>query len=408
MRILFTTLPGAGPFHPLVPLAQALQTAGHQVAFACARSFCSTIEAAGFRCYPAGHDWLLSNREPLFTHVQQARGSLERPFSPLRDVFARYLPVHMVPDLLSLIRSWSPDVLVRDPLEFAGCIAAECLNVPHTACGPLFAFWQGAWHHRPGEVDKPELDELRHTYGLPPDPDLVMLHRYLYLAFLPPAFVGPDVHTPPTVQFLQPISFNSGGSESLPTRIAHVPVRPIVHASLGTIFHRTPGVFPAILEGLRDEPLILILAVGRDQDPAQFGPQPSNVFIERYIPHTELLPFCDVVITHGGFSSLMVCLNHGVPMVLIPLAGGDQRGNAERCVDLGVGRLIPPDQRAPKVIREAVREVLSDQRYREHVRLLQNEIQKLPGPEYAVTLLERLVAEHTTSPQFLRDTPWAY
>jgi MGT family glycosyltransferase len=192
-----------------------------------------------------------------------------------------------------------------------------------------------------------------------------MLYRYLYLAFLPPAFVGPNLAIPPTVQFLRPISFNQSGDEGLPTWGAQLPERPTVHASLGTIFHWTPGVFRTILDGLRDEPINLILAVGRDQDPAQYGPQPPNVFIERYIPHTILLPYCDVVITHGGFSSIMACCNQGLPMVLIPLAGGDQRGNAHRCAALGLGRIIAPDQRTPESIREAVLEVLSNRCYRE-------------------------------------------
>ena len=179
--------------------------------------------------------------------------------------------------------------------------------------------------------------------------------------------------------------------------MARLSERPTVHASLGTIFHRTPGVFPAILEGLRDEPINLILAVGRDQDPTQFGPQPPNVFIERYIPHTALLPHCDVVITHGGFSSVMACFNQGVPMVLIPLAGGDQRGNAERCAALGVGRVIAPEQRTPEVIREAVREVLGNPRYRERAERLREEMQRLSGPEYAVALLEKLAAGNNTT-----------
>ena len=136
--------------------------------------------------------------------------------------------------------------------------------------------------------------------------------------------------------------------------------------------------------------------MGRDQDPAQFGPQPPNVFIERYIPHTGLLPYCDVVSTHGGFSSVMACFNQGVPMVLIPLAGGDQRGNAHRCAALGVGRIIAPDQRTPEQIREAVLEVLGNRRYRERAEQVRDEMQLLPEPEYAVALLEKLTAGPST------------
>jgi MGT family glycosyltransferase len=384
MRVLFTTLPGAGGFHPLVPLAQTLQAAGHEVACACARSYSPTVEATGFRCFPAGVDWLLANRDQVYARVREDVAQRATPFSPLADIYARFLPPPMLADLRSLARSWSPDVLVRDPMEFAGGIVAECLDIPHAACGPLFVFWQGAWHDTPGEVSTPELDTLRCAYGLPPDPALVMLYRYLYLACLPPALVSPDLAIPPTVQFLHPISCNQSGDEGLPTWGAQLPERPTVHASLGTIFHRTPGVFRAILDGLRDEPLNLILAVGRDQDPAQFGPQPPHVFIERSIPHTILLPYCDVVITHGGFSSIMACFNQGLPMVLIPRAGGDQRGNAHRCAALGLGRIIAPDQRTPESIREAVLEVLGNRRYRERAEQMRDEMQRLPGPEYAV------------------------
>jgi len=299
----------------------------------------------------------------------------------------------MVPDLLALGRSWRPDVLVRDPMEFAGCVAAEVLGIPHAACGALFSFWQGAWHGAPGEVGKPKLDDLRRAHGLPPDPDLVMLYRYLYLALLPPAFLDPGLTPPPTVHFLRPVSFNQSGAEALPPWVARLPECPTVHASLGTVFHRTPGVFTAILEGLRDEEINLILAVGRDQDPGAFGSQPPNVHIERYIPHTLLLPHCDAVITHAGFASVMACFEEGLPMVAIPLAGGDQAGNARRCAALGVARVVAPDGRTPEAIREAVLDVLDDPHYRENAEHLRREIQALPKPEHAVELLERLALE---------------
>ncbi len=390
MRVLFTTLPGAGPFHPLVPLARAAADAGHVVAFATAASYCPTVERGGFRCFPAGVDHLVADLGPIYAQIRGEMAGNGIAFSPLRDVFGAYLPARMVPDLEEIVHTWSPDVLVRDPMEFAGCVAAEHLGIPHTACGPLFMFWQGAWHHTSGEVAKPNLDALRAQYGLPPDPNLTALHRHLYLACLPPTFLGPDLAIPPTVQFLRPVSFNQSGDEHLPDRLQHLPDRPTVHASLGTIFHHTPGVFPAILDALRDEPINLILAVGRDQDPAQFGPQPPNVAIERYIPHTELLPHCDALITHGGFSSVMVGLEHGLPMVLIPLAGGDQGGNAQRCAALGVGRVISAERRTPEAIRDAVRQVLAIPTYRNNAEHIRDAMRELPGPDYGVTLLARL------------------
>ncbi len=80
-------------------------------------------------------------------------------------------------------------------------------------------------------------------------------------------------------------------------------------------------------------------------------------------------------------------------MVAIPLAGGDQAGNARRCAALGVARVVAPDGRTPEAIREAVVDVLGDPRYRENAERLRREIRTLPEPEHAVGLLERLAIE---------------
>lgn len=372
-----------------MPVAKALETAGHEVAFAVAKSFCPTIAAVGFRSFPAGYDWLLSERQSLVAVIQEQIG--DRPFSGLKDMFAGFLAPRMVPDLLTIARSWRPDVIVRDPLEFGGCVAAEALDIPHAANGPLQAFWRGAWTGPPGEIDKPDFEELRRAYGLPPDPALTMLHRYLYLAFLPPTFPHPDLGLPPTLHYLRTVGFNQSGTETLPSWMERLAKQPTLHASLGTVFHRMPGVLAAIIEGLRNEKINLIVAVGRDQDPAMFGPQPPNVYIESYIPHTLLLPHCDAIITHCGFSSTMACLEHGLPMVAIPLAG-DQPANAARCVSLGAACLVPPDQRNPQTIRDATMEVLRNSRYRESAMRLKQEMESLPALEHAVELLEMLAA----------------
>jgi MGT family glycosyltransferase len=390
MRVLFTTLPGYGSFQPLVPIARALIAAGHEVAFAASAAFCPVVAHAGFRCFPAGFDFFLDDREAVFAHVRSTLGPRAAPLSGVRDVFAGFLARRMVPDVLAIAQTWPFDVLVRDPLEFGGCVAAEVLGCPHAACGPLFCFWDGAWHATPGEVAKPELDGVRAVHGLPPDPELTMLHRHLYLASLPRTFVGPELMIPPTARFLRPVPFDRLEGEALPAWVEDLPSQPTVHASLGTIFHRTPGVFEAILAGLRDEPITLLLAIGRDQDPARFGSQPRHVRIERYLSHALLLPRCDVVITHGGYGSVMACLEAGVPMVVIPLAGGDQAGNADRCAALGAARVVPSDQHTPEVIRAAVRDILDDLRYRQNAERLREQIRALPGPKHAVGLLEQL------------------
>jgi MGT family glycosyltransferase len=132
------------------------------------------------------------------------------------------------------------------------------------------------------------------------------------------------------------------------------------------------------------------VAIGRNNDPDRFGPMPSNVRIERYIPQTLLFSRCDLIICHAGSGTVMAALSHGLPLVLVPI-GADQPENARRCAALGLALLANEDTLTPSIARATVFEALDDPSYRSKARDLQAEIEALPGPEQAVTLLEQLV-----------------
>ncbi|MEZ4572343.1 MAG: hypothetical protein R2849_18910 [Thermomicrobiales bacterium] len=70
MRVLFTTHATSGHFHPLVPLAKALEAAEHEVAFVTSEFFRQSVEASGFECLPGGYDldthWSEATFETLF------------------------------------------------------------------------------------------------------------------------------------------------------------------------------------------------------------------------------------------------------------------------------------------------------------------------------------------------------
>jgi len=156
---------------------------------------------------------------------------------------------------------------------------------------------------------------------------------------------------------------------------------------MGTIFNDA-AIFRAFLAGLRDEALDLIVTVGRNLDPANFGPQPQNAHIERYIPLSLVLPYCDLAVTNGGSGTLTAALAHGRPVVVVPV-GADQPVNAA----LGLGRVIAASDLTLELACQAVRAVLADPAYREAAETMRAEIDALPGPEHAVTLLERLGVE---------------
>jgi len=382
MRVLFTCLPFSGHFYPLVPFARALAAAGHDVAFAAPAFFASAVVGADFRFFPAGLAQPLDELSPRWRALPgPERGAF------IQEVFTDVWPRHAIPDLLALAATWPPDLIIREQTAYAGCIAAERLGVPHASVDI------DAAGHPPGN-DEPitaPLNRQRAAHGLPPDPDLIMLNRYLTLHPFPPTFHDPAAFLPPTTHFVRPTPEDRSGTEGLPGWVESLPDRPVVYVGLGTVFNQ-PEVFRSFIAGLRDEAVTLIVTVGRDQDPADYGPQPENVHIERYIPLSLLLPHCDMVVTNGGSGTMTAALGAGLPVVVVPIAA-DQPENAARCASLGVGVTIGPEERTPTAIRAAVREVLANPTYRAAAGRLRDEIAALPGPEYAVALLERLAVE---------------
>lgn len=114
--------------------------------------------------------------------------------------------------------------------------------------------------------------------------------------------------------------------------------------------------------------------------------------IERYIPQSLVLPACDLVLSHCGAGTMYAALDHGLPMVNVPI-GMDQPENAARCASLKLGLTVNPMTRTADTIRDAVREVLADPSYCTNAQRVQTEMQALPAPSDVVDILERLARD---------------
>jgi UDP:flavonoid glycosyltransferase YjiC (YdhE family) len=380
VRILFTFIGGAGHLHPLIPVARAAQAAGHTVAVAGGGSAVRAAEAVGLTTFPTSEPRTRPReRTPL--------AALDPETEHLRfaDTFANRGARRHAPLVLALGREWRPDVIVRDEADIGSAIAAEVLAIPTAivlvlATGTLL---------RRTTVAGP-LRELRAEYGLPPDPAMEMLDGDLVLAPFPPVLRAPGYPLPVGAFPFRP-------SAAVPPRSTARP--PTVYFTLGTVFDTASGdLISRVLTGLRKLPVHVVATVGEHLDPAVFGRQPARIRIERYVPQEQVLPRCDLVVSHGGSGSLVGALAHGLLSVLLPI-GADQPHNARRCAELGVARVLDPHTATPGEVRAAVAAALADRDGRRAAQRVQHEINALPGPEETVPHLERLA----TPP--LRSTP---
>ncbi len=69
--------------------------------------------------------------------------------------------------------------------------------------------------------------------------------------------------------------------------------------------------------------------------------QYPNIKIYDFTPQQQLLPYCDLVITHGGLNTIIECVFAEVPLLILPFAKqADHRGNASRASYYGIGKVI--------------------------------------------------------------------
>jgi UDP:flavonoid glycosyltransferase YjiC (YdhE family) len=395
MRVLMTTLPGVGHLHPLVPLGLELQARGHAVLVASAASFQPKIAASGLAGVAAGVDYRMGDEEQLVPALAAARARGDRTFLFTREVYAETVGKRMLPDVQRVVETWQPDVVVRDPVEFASCFVAEAAGIPH-ATGRENRFLPVAgWDAEAGDV----LNELAALAGVDTDNAAGLLYRHLGLAPVLPSFVTASPVLPDerefgctvldTMEFVRPAFFDGTLEDDvLPERAWNA--RSLVFASLGTVYNRQARLLNAMLEAGRGAPFELVVAVGGDQDPAQFRDVQDNVHVVRYVALSRILPHCSAVITAGGMCTVMSALEHAVPMVVVPM-NAEHPTNALRCEALGVGIRIPPEEATADSLRDAATTVIEDPSFHERATEMQSEFRSLPAIDQAANLVEALV-----------------
>ncbi len=125
------------------------------------------------------------------------------------------------------------------------------------------------------------------------------------------------------------------------------------------------------------------------------GPLPTaaNVEVHGWVPHAELLPTVDLVIGHGGHSTTMKTLAHGVPLLILPVnPTSDQRMIAHIVQSAGAGRWLQKSA-SPSRIRSEVQGMIGDDALRRRAAQIGNRLRAAPsGAEVAA---DRIVALRT-------------
>jgi len=282
-----------------------------------------------------------------------------------------------------VIRDWRPDLILREPWEYASAEAAGWLGVPTAQVATTLA---GFVWDTVGKV-APNLEAMRG--GLADE-----LRRSPFLTRLPASLdISPF---PVTLRYREPASTPNG---ALPAWWGDSDA-PLVYVTFGTWTGEEwfpEQAYPAAIDAVTGLDARVVMTVGRDFDVSQLPDLPGNVHVEPWIDKADILGQADLVVCHGGAGTVYGTLAVGVPLVIVPIVG-DQPANAAAVTGAGAGIEVVTrqDPRRPwrvvsredsAQIRQAIETVLADGSYRQAAAAVAAEMAAAPMIE---TLLGQL------------------
>lgn len=365
MRILMTSNTGAGHIGPMVPFAHAFLRAGHDVLLAAPAKAHPTVARAGVPFLPLA-DPPSEETDAVFASLAGLPQE-EQSVRVMREIFAGIDARTSLPDVLRAVGQFRPDVLLREPTEYAGLLAAERLGVRHGRIA-IMAAGTETWGV---PVVAPVLDEHRARLGLRPDPAGRRITESAYLTVIPEALEDPDDFGP-----AHALRFREPRPEPRPLPVwwsdASPPLVYVTYGSVTPTMPYFPALFRDTVAALGELPVRALFTVGVEVDVEALGPVPGNVRIARWIPQADVMPHAAAMVGHGGAGSTRIALAAGVPSVVVP-GFADQFRNAERVAALGAGL----EATAADLV-SALRQVLGEPSYREAAARVAAEVARLP------------------------------
>lgn len=410
MRVLLIAFPTRTHVYSLAPVGWALRAAGHEVRYAGPRNPAEVEPFAetGLDAMWFGGDLDIARQRrvggegpnPMDGELKLSETREER-FTPdyVRAVYGMWVeiykwasPPRLLDELLSFARQWRPDLVVWDPLMYAGPLVAHVVGAAHArvmyavdqsaridhqyrALGlptdPLVE-WMTPWLARHGAAFT---DELR--YGMTTiDPSPACVRHDLPVDYLPVRFVPVNRPLP------------------VPAWVVAPPRRPRVCLTLGVsnrqVHGREEASVQSLLTGLASLDVEVIATLSAAQ--LESVEVPANVRAVDFMPMNEALASCSAIVHQGGGATVGNAVVNGVPQLIVPGTTWSERASALALRRRGSGLLLDLADLTEDTVRAGVDRLLSDPSFARNAAEVQAEMAATPTLGDVVPDLERLAA----------------
>jgi UDP:flavonoid glycosyltransferase YjiC (YdhE family) len=445
MRVIIATVPHPSHFYTLVPYAQALQNAGHEVVVAAPPGAEPALIAAGLTAVSIGVPTPLTpeNLEKVgapdlekmdrfadafgFDDLTRDRWDSFYQFFAFNNRMSIPTEPHPALDgLVDFAKSWQPDLVLWENWFNFGAIMARACGAAHGRI--LISPDYGAWSielfaERGAEVAAiggnpivEDLEPVARRYGLEVDEDLLL--GQLTIDPLPRELrMSQHITATP----VRAIPWNGGAQK--PEWLFGRPEKRRVALTLG-LSNRLWQVdgdprLPKLLAAVGELDVEVIATVTETQL-KQVERVPDNVKVVEYVPLIQLLPTCDAIISHGATGTFWAAHSAGIPQIVldtdekhrmiwsrdgdnVSVKNADRHGDSWVCAkymtDHNAGIRVNHQTETVEEIRAKIDALLTDPTYREGAAALHKAWLDRPSPAELIPELVQLVERHNARHQ---------
>jgi len=341
MRILFSAVPAHGHVLPMMPMARAAMSAGHEVSLLTHGALRELVDPVPVLAAGPTFDEL-SAASSLRT--PRSRAGMRTP-EDVADFFVGTRVRATFAPASAAAAAFQPDLLIAEAADEVGPLIAAQRGVQWarhslgTALPREFATATAAAASRFGEargLHRPE--------------------RIAYLDICPVALQAEDWEPPSDRIAVRPSPFDRETSWVPPA--FHEPAKPTVLVTLGTMLDDVP-LLRETLEGLAAAK-VNVLVTSMPGRPAPLKPQSRGWAHDiGFVPLARVLPLVDAVVCAGGMGTILAVLASGLPFVSMPRFPS-QQWITKRAAKLGAGFVLDGPQDVPGTVLS----LLSDDRHR--------------------------------------------
>jgi MGT family glycosyltransferase len=180
-------------------------------------------------------------------------------------------------------------------------------------------------------------------------------------------------------QFVGPMTSRG---ETIPFPWDRVGASDVVYVSLGTLFNADTAFYRTCFEAFAGQALQVILSVGTKVSLTSLGAVPPNFVVSAHVPQLAVLQRARAFVTHGGMNSVSEGLFYGVPLVVVPQMG-EQAIVGRQVEQLGAGLCLRKKEVTGSSLRESVRRLLEEERFRGQADIVRRSFLDAGGPARA-------------------------